>query len=271
MVNMNNLTLPVRFRGAGTFAPRSSTSAFLRTFDFDELGRSTVKQNMLLYAGVILSRLGASAVRGQEIDSYNEVREHAVRDLFGWLFWFLAVDPIKRTYLRFAPEEYRDLLVHNPYQEPLKSREGLWTSWKERVKKEASFIFKGGMPTAEQLDNRKTQMMKKVREAAGGWGDEAVKVAEGDVEKVFHKLTRFRSFASGIGIVLAIALLGVGIPLINILTTQKNVAERETERESEKQGDRPNPWGSLPSGFPDPVQPPFAPRVSRVYQPSYLR
>ncbi len=274
MVNLkptNNLTLPVRFRGA--VAPRASANAFLRTFDFNELGRSTVKQNMFLYGGVILSRLIASAVRGHEIDSYNEVREHALRDLLGWTFWFMAVDPIKRTYLRcFAPKQYRNALVSNPYKAPAKPPETLWGQFAERVKKECSFIFKGGMPTAQQLDNRMTQMLKRAREASKELGDEAVKLAEDDVKKSFNKLARFRSFASGVGIVSAIGLLGIGIPLINIITTRRNVAEREAKKHGAMPVLQTNPYGlsNASDSFAFSGRQ-FKEQRPRAYTPSYLK
>ncbi len=268
----NNLTLPVRFRGVGT-PPRTSANAFLRTFDFNELGRSTIKQNMLLYVGIIASRLVASAERGKEIDSYNEFREHALRDILGWTFWFLAVDPVKRTYLRFAPEKYREMLVNNPYKAPIQPVEGLWENFVERTRREASFIFKGGIPTAEQLENRKSQILKQTSEAVKDLGEETLKDAKADVEKLFHKLARYRSFASGFGIVSAIALLGVGIPIINILTTRQKVLDRETE----KHGIRPNlsewPLNNRPAFSALNNQNPFifSADHSKVYRPSYFK
>lgn len=249
---------PVRFGGtAASVVPEAN--AFLRTFDFEQVGKSTVRQNMLMYSLVIASRLIAAAKRGHEAGSYNEVREHALRDILGWTFWFFAAGQVQRLFLRFFPAKYRDVVVQNPYRMD-KTAQGVWPRLKERFKWEFNFLVRGKIPTAEQLEQRMEQFGKELKKSAEGLGKDAVEAAEKDAAKYFRRISKLRNLASFTGISMAIALLGIGIPWLNILVTRKNVAERQ------KQSGAPAPQPAMqqpapaaPGGF-----------ASQPYYPSYL-
>lgn len=92
---------PLRFRGNPLF------NAFAE-FDFVEVGKSSIRHNQVVYGICIVSRLIAAASR-----SWNEVREHAIRDLMGWTFWFYATPMLHRFLLKgFAPKDVKDLVIH---------------------------------------------------------------------------------------------------------------------------------------------------------------
>jgi hypothetical protein len=255
---VQSVTLPVRFQWV-TLTPGSSSSAFLRIFDFEQAGKSTLRQNMLMYSLVILSRLFAAAARAKETGSYNEVREHALRDLLGWTFWFFAASQVQRLFLRAFPAKYRDVLVHTPYEK--KPAATSWGKLGERLKWEFNFLARGQTPTARQLEQRMEQFLKETREAARGLGDDAVKMAEKDAMKYFGRLAKLRNLASFTGITMAIALLGVGINLVNIAMTRNNVQKRGTS-ETAKQPVQPA-YGLQP-------EPRRANAFNAPYYPGYL-
>ncbi len=249
---------PVRFGGAGA-AVVPQANAFLRNFDFEQVGKSTVRQNMLMYSLVIASRLMAAAKRGHEAGSYNEVREHALRDILGWTFWFFAAGQVQRLFLRFFPAKYRDVVVQTPYQMD-KTAQGFWPRLRERLRWETNFLVRGKIPSAEQLEQRMGQFRKELRASAGDLGKEAVEAAERDAAKYFKRLSKLRNLASFTGISMAIALLGIGIPWINILVTRKNVAERQKQNGAADQSPAIPPQSA---GFPSGA-------FHQPYYPSYL-
>lgn len=203
-------------------------NAFLRTFDYVTPGQSAVVQNMALYGLVIASRIGAAAWRGQQIDSYNEVREHVVRDSFGFVFWFFAMERLKRLLLRLSASDLRRDLLHLPPGTATHEAAPVGTGWPSRLRREFDMVFRSAIPDAAQLQERQTQLLSRLQQTADDLG---LSVAERDqamgaVRSRFARLTRTMNLASFFGMVGAIALLGLAIPMLNIVMTRNNVKKR---------------------------------------------
>jgi hypothetical protein len=183
-------------------------------FDFIDIGKSTMRHNQLIYGVCIVSRLLAASKR-----SWNEVREHAFRDLFGWAFWFYATPMILRGFLKaLAPKDVQDVVIRRipkPEQGGMLKKLNWWINP----------LVNTEIATTEQIKERLSQAIHQLKETAVKSPELAGKAATAEkaLEALMGKARVWRNGASGFSIVLAIALLGISIPLFNIMMTKRNV------------------------------------------------
>jgi hypothetical protein len=189
----------------------------LRYFDFRDLGFSQVGQIQLVYAGCILWRLIAANERrkASPSQSWNEIRESALRDSVGYAFWFFGTPTLQRLYLKvFPPQEMEKALI-----QPTRNQEtGLWATVKKW-----NPISGYAIPSSEQVRDMKTQAIDRLKTASIDNSSENFQ----RVEKYYKKLLHHRNMATGVGLLSTIGLLGIGINYLNFYLTQKNVKERE--------------------------------------------
>jgi hypothetical protein len=192
----------------------------LAEFDFVDVGKSTMRHNQIIYGACIISRMLAASTR-----SFNEVREHAFRDVSGWLFWFYATPMILRLFLAsVAPKDIKPLVLR---VNPRPNGNGLLGILK-RVNYALNPLAWWSVPTTPQIRERLDQMLATAAEAAGGRESEAFKKVESYLNPLFHRAKTYRNLGSGLSIILAIALLGLGIPALNVMMTRRNVAAGRT-------------------------------------------
>ncbi|MBY0404858.1 MAG: hypothetical protein K2X66_13240 [Cyanobacteria bacterium] len=188
----------------------------LSEFDFTEAGKSTMRHNQLIYASCIVSRVLAASTR-----SWNEVREHALRDILGWTFWFYATPMIQRGFLKvFAPKDIKPMVIQN-YPKP--EGTGLWATLK-RINWHINPLSRWNIPSSAQIEERMHQALGLLKKDSEGMAPEVLKKSEELIQKTFGKAKQFRNYSSAFGLVVAIALLGIGIPMLNVLMTRRNVA-----------------------------------------------
>ncbi len=217
----------------GRYNPGRASRAFLHSLDFDKPGFSTVPQNMVIYGLVILSRIAAAFQRGVEAGSFEEVREHAVRDTLGFSFWFFASPAIQRIVLRAMPKKYRDAIVVNPYNgtktaKDLSQKTDGWSKFQHKIRREFSFLFKGHISTQEQITQRGEQIFNDLNKGISA--DKTKKL-----QKYLNNARHIKNGVFAFGLLNAIALLGVGINLINIAVTRKHVAMRQAKADKVEQ------------------------------------
>lgn len=211
---------PVQFGSAAPTGLKQvppKISKALQYFDFRDLGFSHVGQIQLVYAGCILWRLIAANERrkASPSQSWNEIRESALRDSVGYAFWFFGTPTLQRLYLKvFPPKEMEKALI-----QPTRNQEtGLWATIKKW-----NPISGYAIPTSEQVRDMKTQAIARLEDAS-------IEKSSGNfqrVEKYYKKLLHHRNMATGMGLLSTIGLLGIGINYLNFYLTQKNVRARE--------------------------------------------
>ncbi len=192
-------------------------SKALQYFDFRDLGFSHVGQIQLVYAGCILWRLIAANERrkASPSQSWNEIRESALRDSVGYAFWFFGTPTLQRLYLKVFPSKEMEKALIQPTRN---NETGAWATLKKW-----NPISGYAIPTSEQVRDMKTQAIARLKTA------EIEKSSENfqRVEKYYKRLLHHRNIATGMGLLSTIGLLGIGINYLNFYLTQKNVKERE--------------------------------------------
>ena len=192
-----------------TFVPKAGRA--LKALDFAELGATTVNQIKVIYGMVILSRLAAASTR-----SKNEVRELATLGIPGYLTWLFGTPMLQRVYLRYvAPKEFRDALIQ-PLAAPAKDA-NILAKLKYKLP-----LYRYEIPTSQQIKDRAAQALAKLEKAGHGPETELYTKTAAWFK---NGPLKYRYFATGLGWVTTIALLGIGLPLLNIMITRKNVAQ----------------------------------------------
>lgn len=213
----SNLTDLKHQAGFGGQSPKFA-GAFSE-FDFIDIGKSTMRHNQLIYGVCIGSRLLAASKR-----SWNEVREHAFRDLFGWGFWFYATPMILRGFLKtLAPKDVQDVVIRSV---PKPTQGGFF----KKLNWWLNPLVNTEIATTEQIKERLSQAIHQIKETAVKSPELASKAATAEkaVEALMGKARIWRNGASGFSIVLATLLLGISIPMFNILMTKRNVQAGQT-------------------------------------------
>lgn len=194
---------------------RAGIGNALKQFDFKELGIATIPQIMLIYGMCILSRMYNAWVR-----SKNEFREEVVRDSMGFSFWFFGTPIIQRAFLKLcAPAPYRQALLEiNP--KPL----GRFSSLPLKEKARAlnwylNPLARYSLPSTKQVQEQEKLALEKMEKA--GYTTHSGEFAH--VRDYYKNLVKWRNFATGLGYLVTIGLIGIGINLYNIHITKKNM------------------------------------------------
>ncbi len=177
--------------GSIGFSPRfGMQTPLLNAFDFERPGITATPMNMLIYGSNILSRLTASR-------SSNELWENARRDGLSWLCWFYTTPVIQRLVVLLAPKHVREALLRkNP-----KPITGVLAKLNWHVNPLSRWHL---MSSQQILDYMGRPQLNPYR-------------------PFLNQLRRWRGGASTIGLLTAFFVLGIGINLVNIAITRRNV------------------------------------------------
>jgi hypothetical protein len=187
---------------------------FANALDFEDMAASSFRHSQFIYTACILSRMIAARDR-----SWNEVREHGVRDILGWTFWFYAIPMVHRLFLAgFAPEDVKPVLLKANERPSGEAAKGIM-GWLRKANWTINPLARWSVPSGNQIKERGKQLIHKLIEI----GAESHEIQA--AEKLLEKQSRWRSYASAMGLGIAFALLGIGINWLNIQITRKNVAE----------------------------------------------
>ncbi|MEB3245997.1 MAG: hypothetical protein VKJ06_08455 [Vampirovibrionales bacterium] len=188
----------------------------LKAIDFAQPAYTPLLQNQVIYATTIGARIHAASLR-----SGNEMRETAVRDCTGYLFWYFASDIILRAYLKKAlPKSMQPALLKERPKPNGGFAELMW-----KLNPTARYE----VPTSHQVQARHKLTLERLEQKLGK-GSEAFKKAEPVVEQYFKELLQHRYAARALGIAFAIGILSVGIQALNMFLTHENVVSGKTGR-----------------------------------------
>jgi hypothetical protein len=207
----------------------------LNYVDFRELGSPHLDQIKIIYTCCILWRLVAANERRKATPtkSWNEIRESMFRDFVGFMFWFFGTPTLQRAFLGLttSPEIRTSLIQHNQEKgSPLRKFNPLY-NW--------------DIPTSEQVKEQMEQALAALEKK----GCSRTEPAYQATEKFYGQLTKARNLATGVGMLTTIALLGVGINLLNIHLTRKDMARRKAEALKGRQYTAPHPTPAVTSSF----------------------
>jgi hypothetical protein len=193
----------------GNMAGLAAVPGWLQSLDYQFLGESLLAHSFIVYT---IQNVGRAIAAGKR--SWNEVREATTRDVMGTLFWFFAGGLTRMGVVRFiAPKVAKDLLlVKNP--EPAGGLAKLLWQWVPSRK----FSF----ATSGQMAERMVQMEKALTKS--GLAGDALAAAKKPLEAILvNGGKKWRLLADAVGITNTVLLLGIGIPVYNILMTRRNV------------------------------------------------
>lgn len=195
-------------------------SRLAKTYDFQTLANSAVKQVMLIYAFCIFSRWGAAATR-----SWNELRESTVMNGLGWTGWFYTTPMLLKFFLYHAVPKNKDGM---PLRELVAAKtpkpEG--TKWVDKLRRlnwRINPLVRYEVFSPEQLAAVKTRTLHEIEKASGSAANKTALVQK--IDSQFRHALNWIRLSKGLGIISTIAFLGVGINLVNIAITNKNIAE----------------------------------------------
>lgn len=197
---------------------------------------------MLIYALVIASRIGFSR-------SSNERREKATQGPLGWYFWFMGSSLMQTAFI---------LLIMSHVSKMGKSLKPLMVTDRSKdfglLKRALFSIFAPSklwmLTSAEQLKQRQEHIVKAIEQQAVKNGGKIGKVALQKIESVkslFAGAIKYSYLNSFIGLMFAFIVLGVGIPLLNIVLTKASVKQKYASSNQK-------PITSSPSGNPNPFR-----------------
>ncbi len=203
-------TIPALIRGM------PKPSRMIRTFDFQDFAKATMSQIKLIYGMIIGSRVVAGSTR-----SKNEVREVLYRDPLGYAFWFFATPMIQRWFMKgVTPQKYKEAVF---FEKP--KPDGLL----RRLNWRLNPLVRYDIPTSKQVMDRQRQATELIQTRLGQATEPKAKAqlqkALSNVDQYYKGVLKYRNLATGVGMAITIALLGVGINLLNIHLTNKRISE----------------------------------------------
>lgn len=226
--------------------PALKTGGKLAKFlDPVDMFQSTWNQCKLVYAVCIGSRVYEGMKRSGDPNGKslgdklgNEGREVLSRDPFGWLIWFYAADMVQRLYTKaFVPKHFRDQMLTYPDKtaNPFKRHNPLaWNfSTPTQLRQRHAYLMKNDphyQQAMGQLDEARAKLAElKLGKAAA----HEVQAAKQHLTTLYRKTpplemaAKLGDVVSFAGLGTSIALLGLGIPTLNILITKRNVFKKE--------------------------------------------
>ncbi len=211
---------PMRF-GATIPVRNIRISPLLKALDFQGSLSTTVNQMKLIYACIIASRFGSAfqrMVRSPD-HSGNEMRETAVRDPAGFMLWIFGIPLLIRAFLNFLPKRHREALVHR-VQPDIGNAKGIMAQfrhWNQRLNP----LARWSIPTREVTEDWMHQALETLERAGHGKDGSAYHTL---LKRYMQGPIRWRNFATGLGMLATIILLGLGVMYFNIRTTQRKNA-----------------------------------------------
>lgn len=211
-----------QFSGGVNGGVTSGYRKLLNQLDFREMGTSYVNQIKIVYAACIAWRLVAANERRKSspLKSWNEVRENALRDSMGYMFWFFATPLLQRGILAYFTKKNPEI-GHSLYQMDAEVAKG--KGLMGQLKK-WNPLYSVNIPSSEQVNNQKELALHHLKKANIEVTDAAYKATEAFYKKIFM----YRNIATGLGLINTIALIGIGINLLNFHLTRKNMEFRKT-------------------------------------------
>lgn len=214
-----------------------------RLLDFTDVGASPLTQLALLLVSLVASRLWAANERrkASEHKRWNEIRENLTRDMPVFFFWFFGVPLLQRAYLYYVcrknPNLKNILIQKAPVVIPPNAGLGQQIKHAFRSMNPMSTLH---IASSQQVKDQMTQTLKTF-EKAGMHPDES---AYKETKANYEHLIKQRNLATALGLASVSLLMGVGINVLNIYFTRKNVIAEAND------ADAPHATSKWPSNVP---------------------
>ena len=207
----------VRFSSASYPLMKSfhKSAPLLKTLDFAVLGNTLIRQSMLIYACIIASRLFV-------VRTNNERLEVLRRDPLGWYMWFMGKPFFEWGLMHAATVKQplvRSLLFN--HKEPRST----WTKLFGIINPPVHYYSSTQKQLAQRYQQIKSQMFQ---QAAGA---RKLKV----LTDAFTRANNLLVVTSFVSLLLTILGVGIGINLLNIIMTRRNVDRAKRLQELKQQ------------------------------------
>lgn len=244
---------PLRFSGKGPTPPnpaitnhRPSVSALpnvlkpswlVKQFDYQKLATTTRRQSQAIYSFMVLSRLVAAAIRGKEIGNYREVFEHATRDIVGWSMFFFGASTLVRLFAKgVAPNTWHQVMtspdkawVNRPFMgNNIADKQSLGARFIRGGRRLWHTMFKSDLLSDTQIEALQKKRLAAYQQAGTTPRSLLDKLFTGKKAK-YSNMVKLRNGLSTMGLIVNIALMGIAIPLLNILITKNQVADTKAQ------------------------------------------
>ena len=218
-----------------------SINRLIKTIDFKEMGISTIPQMMTIYAFCLMSRMYNASRR-----SKNELREQVTRDSMGYSFWFFGAHILQRVFLKFfAPHPYQQALLEIK-KAPAEGK-FLELNTKQKLQMlnwHINPLARFTLPSSKQVREQWELARHQIEQA----GFHAGSLEFNQVQDYYKNLIKWRQFATGLGHLATIGLIGIGINLYNIHITRKKVHAQQLAQMGLQPQPQSNPfWAGTPS------------------------
>lgn len=181
----------------------SKSTPLLKSLDYAVVGDTLLKQSMLIYTCIIGSRVAMAR-------STNERLEVLRRDPLGWYMWFMGKPLFEWGLLHLAT-------INDPHVRSLlfnyKAPETTWGKVMSFVNPPAQYYSSTQKQLMQRYQQIKTQMLTQ------STGVKQLK----QLTRVFTKANNLIVLTSFVSLVLTILGLGIGINMVNIALTRRNV------------------------------------------------
>jgi hypothetical protein len=227
---------------------RGSAAHYLIDFigDFPKLGYpypAALHHLMFIYGAVI-------ALRILIVRSLNERLEALRRDSMGWFMWFCGSPwmqtllvagaiPFLAKHAGYFNKHTKDLMVQDLFPN-VRGAKKVPLALKALLNPDKVWR----RATEGQLKQRQIHMMKAMR--AAGVPKETRRAAEA----IFERAIETRGLMSLIGFIFVVLFLGIGIPLLNIAMTHRNVIRKQRAQTARQNGYRPAQTQPFPIRYP---------------------
>ncbi len=204
-------------------------SAFVKKLDYHRLLTTPRGQSHFIYVAMIASRLAAAAERGSNFGNYREVYEHALRDVFGFTMFFFGSNFLLRMFTKVTFPKTWNQLMTAPDAEKVK-RPFMGKAIGDKSSRLAKVVrgvrrWKHALISSDLLSSTQVKELGDKRLAQLKAGGQVSKTKMAALAKEFKHMATKRNAMSALGLVVNIALLGFGIPLLNIIMTKNSVKD----------------------------------------------
>jgi hypothetical protein len=143
----------------------------------------------------------------------------------GFAFWFFVTPMLQRVFLKFcAPAKYKKALLEVKQKPASDNFANLSLKQKAQVINwHVNPLERYSLPSSKQVKEQMHLALEKMEK--GGYGNTSKEFLH--IQNYYKDLVKWRNYATGLGYLVTIGLLGIGINLYNIHVTKKKMAERQ--------------------------------------------
>lgn len=199
--------------------------------DFHNLTEGTANQVTITFFSCGVARVIAAWDRKRESgsNSNNEIWETLFRDPGGYFLWVGTTPVLQRATLWFTEAKYPEYKGTLLKEAPKPTGPAGISTFLKTVNWTVNPLSRWSIPTSQQVNDWKEQALLKLNKTGHNQKTEVYQTLKKNLVAHYDGLIKARNAATGIGWVSTILLLGIVIPLVNIVMTKGDVKKRKQQ------------------------------------------